>query len=864
MKKRENCRPWWRFALPPLIAVALLSVVFAIRGVFPFGEGSIAYFDLADQFIPQYYHLHDVLHGKSALFFSWNTALGINMAGVAGRSAFLSPVNLLFFLLVPRDAILPAMSFFLMLKMALIALAAFALLDGCFHRLSLFWQTALSLLYAFSGYVFQYYSNIHWLDTILIMPLILLGVYRLITRERPWLYLGALTLCLIQDLYLSFMVLLFLLMVGGLYFLLVLPREKRGKASWTFGWTSVAALLLSAPVTLPTFLNIQSSSRFGWTGGYGEILQAGVGLDGAKNGMLVTTSLLAVLLVLLLATVDDRRLTMFFLSAAALLTLPLFFENIDLLWHGGSYMLFPMRFAFLLPLVLILAGAAFLERRGEERPRRLTGWRHAAGAVACALLCLLLLWKLSRGRPEFPFQPDWKYFWLYLLLALAYYLALKVGCRRLSYGLIGVLLTAEALTYGVGSFAESVHSTSSGKESRYITVENALARELGLEGDRLSRIRDADAHLNSNYPLVMGTPALSNWTHLLDEKIQPAVSALGYTTIYTRLGDAGGTAFSDGLLGINRTLSVHGLEGPLYEKAGQAQDMTLYNNLFRLPFGLVTDASVRDIDMQAGSFQLQNQLYALLADDGPLLETPEGEAVDGGLTFFVTGRKYLYYQGGSGSLTVNGEPVRVPNTGDADNTHYPATFNNGILCLGYFEDEQVTVEAPSAYAGCFALLDADKLLALSAAYQEPTRQVEAQAGKRSLSLRVVSDREEGVLLLPVTNEKGWSCTVNGRRVDIADTVGFLMAIPLEAGENQVELRFTAPGLLPGLLISLLTALIIALCLLVARKTGRRVTPDGRLARAAEAALLLAVGAALTILYAVPILWAAASYFGFTT
>lgn len=181
------------------------------------------------------------------------------------------------------------------------------------------------------------------------------------------------------------MVLLFLLMVGGLYFLLVLPREKRGKASWTFGWTSVAALLLSAPVTLPTFLNIQSSSRFGWTGGYGEILQAGVGLDGAKNGMLVMTSLLAVLLVLLLATVDDPRLTIFFLSAAALLTLPLFFENIDLLWHGGSYMLFPMRFAFLLPLVLILAGAAFLECRGEERPQRLTGWRPAAGAVACAL-----------------------------------------------------------------------------------------------------------------------------------------------------------------------------------------------------------------------------------------------------------------------------------------------------------------------------------------------------------------------------------------------------------------------------------------------------------------------------------------------
>lgn len=108
---------------------------------------------------------------------------------------------------------------------------------------------------------------------------------------------------------------------------------------------------------------------------------------------------------LLLSTVENRRITLFFLSAAALLTLPIFFENIDLLWHGGSYMLFPMRFAFLLPLVLILAGAVFLQRNGEELPRRLAGWKPAAGAILCGLLCLLLLWKLSRGKPEFPFQP---------------------------------------------------------------------------------------------------------------------------------------------------------------------------------------------------------------------------------------------------------------------------------------------------------------------------------------------------------------------------------------------------------------------------------------------------------------------------
>ena len=74
-----------------------------------------------------------------------------------------------------------------------------------------------------------------------------------------------------------------------------------------------------------------------------------------------------------------------------------------------------------------------------------------------------------------------------------------------------------------------------------------------------------------------------------------------------------------------------------------------------------------------------------------------------------------------------------------------------------------------------------QLLALSAAYQEPDKQVEAQAGARQLSVQVSNAQEDEMLLLPLTNEKGWSCVVNGRRVEITDALGCLMAIPLEAG-----------------------------------------------------------------------------------
>ena len=112
-------RLWPGLLLSFGLAAALLLLAYALLGVYPFGSHMLSKYDLSDQFIPQYCHFWDVLHGKASLFFSWDTALGINMAGVAGRSAFLSPVNLLFFLAVPRDFILPSMSFFLIIKLGL-------------------------------------------------------------------------------------------------------------------------------------------------------------------------------------------------------------------------------------------------------------------------------------------------------------------------------------------------------------------------------------------------------------------------------------------------------------------------------------------------------------------------------------------------------------------------------------------------------------------------------------------------------------------------------------------------------------------------------------------------------------------------
>ena len=851
-------RLWPGLLLSFGLAAALLLLAYALLGVYPFGSHMLSKYDLSDQFIPQYCHFWDVLHGKASLFFSWDTALGINMAGVAGRSAFLSPVNLLFFLAVPRDFILPSMSFFLIIKLGLTCVTCHLFLDRVFS-LSLFWRTALSLLYGFSGYTYQYYAHIHWLDTMILLPLVALGLWTLCRGGRVWLYLGSLTLCLVQDIYLSYMLYLALLLCGGLFILLVRPGRDRVPAVWRFGWSSVAALLLSAPVSLPAVLNISSSSRFAGGPNISAILQTGIETYPEKTGMLVGSALLVTLLFIFLTRLfrRERRMGVFLLVSVLLLALPILFENIDLIWHMGSYMMFPMRFGFLLTFVLVLAGAYTLRRGGLRLIRPSAALPLLLGASAAVLTCVVLLWfQCDTKEGLFPIPPGWKYGLLFALLVSVYYLALRVGRRRASLVLVGLLLLTETAVYSAGTFSESLYPNFEEKGSHLIA--NAVEARKGLELDgntRVERVKDMGAQLGTNYDLSMGVPGLSNWTHLIEPALQTAMNRLGYTTVYTRICNPGGTAFTDGLLHIGQTMSLQPLDGPLYTDTGrEAQGLRLYENAFHPPFGLLAPASFAEKTALTNDWvENQNRLYALLSgEEAPLLTIPEAENRDGSLTFQVSGSQYLYYKGSSSWLRVNGEAIAVPSADRPVNTVYPAMLNNNVLYLGYFENETVTVEGEYLRALDLSLLDARRLLALGDKLEAENTGVSVTAGNASLTVTIADAAQEQCLFLPVAALDGWSCTVNGKKAAAGKAADILMAIPLEAGDNVVELRFTAPGLLPGWLAAGGTALVLLASVLLRRRLGWLVRGDGLVEFGSRIALITAVAALLLLLYAVPV------------
>ena len=78
----------------------------------------------------------------------------------------------------------------------------------------------------------------------------------------------------------------------------------------------------------------------------------------------------------------------------------------------------------------------------------------------------------------------------------------------------------------------------------------------------------------------------------------------------------------------------------------------------------------------------------------------------------------------------------------------------------------------------------------------------------------VKAREGESLLLTIPADDGWKITVNGNRAEAGLFADTLMSIPLEEGDNHVELTYEVPGLKIGAVITLAGILLLIFSMVV--------------------------------------------------
>ena len=110
------------YLIPSTFILIVFGIIYYLKGLFPFGNGSIAWADMYEQQIPLFYKLSDILRTDNSIFYDFSSGMGQNFLGISAYY-LISPFSLLT-VLIPRNFIPNFMNILLVLKVCLITVSS--------------------------------------------------------------------------------------------------------------------------------------------------------------------------------------------------------------------------------------------------------------------------------------------------------------------------------------------------------------------------------------------------------------------------------------------------------------------------------------------------------------------------------------------------------------------------------------------------------------------------------------------------------------------------------------------------------------------------------------------------------------------
>lgn len=364
--------PNYPLFLAPFIVLALYLFMCGKMGVYPFGDKTVASYDLSAQIVPFIEHLFDVMDGRASLFFSYSVAGGADVFGTLAYF-FISPFSFIF-LLFGEGMVAHTSILVMSLKMISIAFAGAWFAQKLFKNIPLYLCTAIGVLYAFCGYTFVSNTYINWMDLLIYLPF---AAHAFVHFVRTGKYLPF-SLLVAACIYTCFSLVSFSLMtVFPALVCYGLLCEEKGKKMRFIGELCLAfvvAVLIAAPILVSSLLSFVNSARGG------DIfvnLYWGLSEDGSFNaqsfkdwwsmGFAAKWSYIFSDAIFVILTVAyffkaglKKPIAKFMLVCFVFTILPTVVDESMNLLNAGSYMSYALRFGFLNALFWMAGTCLFL------------------------------------------------------------------------------------------------------------------------------------------------------------------------------------------------------------------------------------------------------------------------------------------------------------------------------------------------------------------------------------------------------------------------------------------------------------------------------------------------------------------------
>lgn len=844
--KMDKLKKILPFIVPPLAVMLIMGFAFYRHDLYPFGDGTVSWCDMSQQVIPLLTDFKDILSGKDGMFLNFHNAGGMNLWGVF--FFFIASPYTLLVLLVDKADVIYLVNIMTVLKLMTAAVTAQIYFRTCQKKLSPYISSVLSVVYAFCGYGMFYYQNNIWLDMMYLFPLLMVAFKELFEKKRIIPYTVMLTLMMIVNYYISYMIVVFILLFMAVCCWRYRKEEKYKDVPCRFIIGSLLGALLSAVVWIPCFLQFLSSGRSK------SVIMQIESADFFSNYqttfclLLSTASVAVIILVFLLDGKKRSKRLNTDLIMLFLMLIPIIIEPANLMWHTGSYMSFPCRYAFITIFFALMCAGYFLSSENAIAKEK----KNCDHFIIFLILAALIygFYRFSEGFVENNRDGMAKYtkslwqdgtafeLWLeFFVVAAVFYTIITLLHKKgwISKKIFALFLAMFVAAESYANVNVYMITPDMNYPERSYYHHNIMDLSDRIEdNDGFYRVKTSSKLFEINLVGSMGYNSLSHYTSLTSRDYMYMMKQLGYSSYWMEVGSYGGTELTDALMSVKYLIEKN--DG-ITNNADSVYSNSIYEIVpteYYLPLGVVTDADLSGSEeLSTGTrSDVQKKLFEQLfgGNGDELITDYEYDSIYGiqddsvmspSFTFNsssdfsymdyeikVTDKQTLYFDcfdklsnnlsesiNGSFMVTVNGRSIQ---------TDYPSQSSNGLLKLGEFENEEVNVRVTlnKNITNCrsYGVFGLHHDVLQKALEQMNTAGLTDNDGKLSGSVNAKAGQK---CVLQIPYQEGLKIKVNGKSVSYNKVFGDLVCFDLQEGENNITVTNVPKGFYAGLALTIL-------------------------------------------------------------
>lgn len=559
-----------------LLPLFVMMVIYATMGVYPFGNSTLLTVDLGQQYVDFFsYYRTTLLSDPSALFFSFTKSFGGEMLGLWAYY-LMSPFNLIF-LLFPQSQLPLAVTILILMKVSASGLTFAHLLISRFEGKGLL-VPSFAVSYALMGYVIVNQLNVMWLDGLVFLPLIIMGLEKLLSGESGLYYSLFLAVMLLSNYYIGFMICVFLVF----YYLFAFSRQElvstnNLKAQLKHFFTQSARFIgysllgagFAAVLLLPTFYSLLGSKAsyanklIDWRFAYDPFEVVSKFYIGAFNfdqmpsghpNLFIGTVALTAYIYYFFHPGFSKKERFTSLALTALFFLAMNVQFLNKIWHAGQYPIwYPYRFSFTVCFFFLLNGF-----------RALRTYRPFPFSLACCLLIANAATAIYVLKKDFEFlEPVQVLISAVVSVLVLVLLMLRDQPRKwLTYTLLFVVTAEMTANAAIDLFR--LGYVKQDEFSDYQTNLNTMLADVRTPEDTFYRIektfqRSKNDSFQANYA------GINHFSSTFEKEIPALFGSLGFPDGNGFIVYSTGTLFTDALFGVKYFIQDKKLPETFYD-----------------------------------------------------------------------------------------------------------------------------------------------------------------------------------------------------------------------------------------------------------------------------------------------------------